>query len=70
MRLSDGDKLNTRKATGFKSPRINCWKINQVAPKWQIYFLDKTCKKGLKQKERTSPSNFTKSKQSRYQISA
>ena len=48
MRLFDGDKLNTRKATGFKSPQINCWKINQVAPKWQIYFMDKTCKKGLK----------------------
>ena len=48
MRLFDEDKLNTRKATGFKSPQINCWKINQVAPKWQIYFLDKTCKKGLK----------------------
>ena len=33
-------------------------------------FFDKTCKKGLKQKKRTSPSNFTYMKQSRYQISA
>ena len=33
-------------------------------------FLDKTCKKGLKQKKRTSPSNFTQSNQSGFHISA
>ena len=42
--------LGTRKATGFKSLRVNCWKIDQVTSKWQMDFLSKTCTKGLKQK--------------------
>ena len=42
----------TRKTTGFKSLPVNCWEI-------RLDFLGKTCKKGLKQKERTSPSYFT-----------
>ena len=44
-------KKTTRKATDFKSPRINCWEINQVTSKCQMDFLEKTRKKGLKQKE-------------------
>ena len=33
-------------------------------------FLDNTCKKGVKQKKRTSPSNFTYSNWSGFPISA
>ena len=53
----------TRKATSFKSLRLNYCEINQVTPTFQIGFLDETCKKkGLKQKKWTIPSNFTYSK--------
>ena len=38
----------TRKATGFKSLQVNCRDINQVTSKYQMYFLDKTCKKRSK----------------------
>ena len=31
-----------------KPLRLKYWKINQATPKCQIYFLGKTCKKGLK----------------------
>ena len=51
--------MQARKATGLKSLQINCWVINQEASKCQMGILDKTFKKGLKQKKRTSPSNFT-----------
>ena len=34
----------TRKATGFKSLRVNSWEIDQVTSKWQKDFLDKTCR--------------------------
>ena len=40
---------------------ITCWDINQVTSISQIDFLDNTCKKGLKQKKGTPPSNFTQS---------
>ena len=36
---------------------ITCWEINQVTSICQMDFLDNTCKKGLKQKKGTSPSN-------------
>ena len=62
-------KDETRKATGFKSLRINCWEINQVTSKCQISFLNKTCKNRPKTEKNTSPSDFTYSKQSRYQNS-
>ena len=42
--------MQTRKGTGFKSLQVNCCKINQVSSKCQLDFLDKTCKKGPKQK--------------------
>ena len=44
-----------RKATGFKSLRMNCFEINQVTSKCQIDFLDKTCKKRYK----TETNNIT-----------
>ena len=44
-------KKKTRKATGFKSLRVNLWKINQVTSKCKMDFLGKTCRKGLKQKK-------------------
>ena len=34
----------TRKATGFKSLRVNYWEINHVKSKCHMDFLDKTCK--------------------------
>ena len=37
-----------RKATGFKSLCVNCWEINQATLKYQMYFFNKTCRKGLK----------------------
>ena len=43
--------IKTRKATGFKSLRINCWKINQATSRCQIDFSDKTCKKRFKTKK-------------------
>ena len=42
----------TRKTTGFKCLRTNCWEINQVTSKCQVDFWDKTFKKGLKQKKK------------------
>ena len=30
--------IETRKATGFTSPRVNCWNINQVTSRYQIGF--------------------------------
>ena len=44
----------TRKATGFKSLRVNCWEINQVASKCEHNFWIKLVKKGLNQKKWTS----------------
>ena len=41
----------TRKATGFKSLRVICWEINQVASKCQKIFWTKFGKKALKQKK-------------------
>ena len=38
---------------------ITCCEINQVTSIYEMDFLDNTCEKGLKQKKRTSPSNFT-----------
>ena len=35
--------MKTRKATGFKSLRVNYSEINQVISKRQIDFGDKTC---------------------------
>ena len=43
--------IYNKKATGFKSLRINYWKINQVTLKCQTDFLYKTCKRGLTQKK-------------------
>ena len=40
---------------------ITQWEINQVTPTCKIDFLDNTCRKGLKYKKRTQPSNFTQS---------
>ena len=40
-----------RKATGFKSLRVNCWEINQETSKCQQSFWIKLAKKGLKQKK-------------------
>ena len=34
----------TRKATGFKSLRVNCWEINKVTSKCQMDFLDELAK--------------------------
>ena len=51
----------TRKATGFKALRINYCEINEITSKCQTDFLDKTCKKCLKQKKRTALLNFTSS---------
>ena len=34
-----------------KSLPLNYWVINRVISKYQMDFLDKTCKKGLKQKK-------------------
>ena len=33
-----------KKATGFKSLRVNCWEIDQVTSKREVDFLDKTCR--------------------------
>ena len=41
----------TRKATGFKSLRVNYWEVNQVKLKYQINILKKTCKKKSKTKK-------------------
>ena len=49
----------TRKSTGFKSLRINCWEINQVSSKYQMNIRTKRPKKCLRQKKRLLPSNFT-----------
>ena len=38
---------------------ITCWEINRVTSKCQKDFLDNTFRKDLKQRKRTSPSNFT-----------
>ena len=38
----------TRKATGFKSLRVNCWEINLVLPNSQMDFLDKNFEKRSK----------------------
>ena len=39
----------TRKATGFKSLRVNCWEINEVTNiKMPTDFLNKPCKKRFK----------------------
>ena len=43
----------TRKATGFKSLPVNCCEISRVIWICQMNFLDKTCKKGLKQEKWT-----------------
>ena len=51
--------IKTRKVTGFTSLWVNYQKINQVSPKCEIYFSDKTCKNGLTQKRWRSPSSFT-----------
>ena len=39
--------IEIRKAITFTSPRVNCGEINEVTPKCQIDFFNKTCKKGL-----------------------
>ena len=66
-----GSNKKTRKATSFKPLRLNYCEINKVTSTFQIGSLDKTCKKkGLKQKKWKSPSNFTYSKLSRYQVFA
>ena len=62
--------IQIKKATGFKSLRINYWEINQLTSKYQMNFLGKTCKKGIYIKRKTSPPKFTYSTYSRYQISA
>ena len=38
----------TRKATGFKSLRVNCWEINQVTSKCQQISEIKLVEKGVK----------------------
>ena len=65
VRLQGVGNSRTRKATGFESLQVNYLEIIQVTSKCQIEFLAKTCKKGPKQKKRTSPSSFAYSK---YQI--
>ena len=40
--------IETRKATSFTSHLVNCREINQVTPKCQMDFFDKTCKKRSK----------------------
>ena len=44
--------IETRKATGFKFLRENCWEINQVTSKCQMHFSNKISKKGLKHHHR------------------
>ena len=34
----------TRKAAGFKYLQVNCWEFNQVTWKYQMDFLNKTCR--------------------------
>lgn len=43
--------MRTKKITGFKSSRVNCWEINQVTTKYQMNFWTKLAKNGLKQKK-------------------
>ena len=40
--------IETRKASGIKFLRVNCWEINHVTSKCLIDFSDKTCKKKKK----------------------
>ena len=40
--------IKTRKASGIKFLRVNCWEINHVTSKCLIDFSDKTCKKKKK----------------------
>ena len=52
-----------RKTTGLKSLQINCWENNQVTGNYlrlnsQIDFLDKTWKKGPKQKKKNISIKF------------
>ena len=37
--------LKTRKVTGLKFLRVNCWEINQVTSKCLMDFLEKIAKK-------------------------
>ena len=62
-------KQERRKATGFKSLPINRQEVDQVTSNAKQIFWTKLAIKGLKQKKRTSPSNFANLKQSRYEIS-
>ena len=43
--------VKTRKSTGFKSLRVSCWELNQLAWKCLILLLEKTCKKRSKTKK-------------------
>ena len=43
-KASRADLIKTRKATGFKSVRLNCWEINQVTSICQIDFWRKLAK--------------------------
>ena len=45
----------TRKATGFKSLRVNCREINQVKSICEMDILNKTCKK----RSKTEKENIT-----------
>ena len=52
----------TRKSTGLKSLRVNCWEINHVTSNYQMDILDKTCKIRYKTEKVNIPSSW-------YQIS-
>ena len=43
-KTTDKQTYLTRKTTGFKSLRLNCWEIDQVTPKNKINFLVETFK--------------------------
>ena len=45
------DFLREKKATCFKSLRVNCWEINQVTSKCKTGFFSNSCKNGMNQKK-------------------
>ena len=45
MNANQASYFRTRKATGFKSLRLNYWEINQATSKCQIDFWTKLAKK-------------------------
>ena len=57
QRVGFGKLNQARKATGFKPLRVNCWEVNQVTSKFQMYFWGKRGFSGLKQKRFALPWN-------------